>query len=169
MHLLSVHLRTPFKVTFLICFCLPEQLLLHPSWLLLVAGYLCEQLDAEIVDTALADQVVKNLLYVSSVLPSSESAFQATDPEALDRIEQAKEILGASRRGQKRGEDVEEPAEEDEEEGVPTDDHAASWALTLLFRRLEKISLRVQPTQVHFRCQPKLLSLSPLSPLKVDN
>lgn len=118
----------------------------------------------------MADQVVKNLLYVSSLFPSSESAFQATDPEGLDRIEQAKEILGASRRGQKRGEDAEEPAEEDEEEGVPTvsDDHAASWPLTLLFRRLEKVALRVQPTQVHYQCQPKLLSLSPRLLLKVD-
>lgn len=156
MSALETFCETPSKVTFLICFCLPEQLLLHPSWLLLVAGYLCEQLDAEIVDNALADQVVKNLLYVSSVLPPSESAFRATDPEGLDRIEQAKEILGANRRGQKRG-DAEDPAEEDEEEGVATvsentDDHAASWALSLLFRRLEKVALRVQPTQVHLRC-----------------
>lgn len=139
---------------------MPEQSLLHPSWLLFVAGYLCEQLDAEIVDSALADQIVKNLLYVSFSFPPSESAFQVTEPNSQKRIEQAKGILGANKRGLKKEAqnlDAEDRVLEDEDEDLPTvsgniDDHlhgnAPSWALTLLFRRLEKVALRGQPTQV---------------------
>ena len=137
-----------------------EQLLLHPSWLLLVAGHLCAQLDTEVMDSALADQIVKNLLYISPAFPPSESAFQFSEPQSRSRIEQAKELLGANKRGLKMNEqnlDVEDGGVEEEEEDLPTDsgnadDHsranASSWALTLVFRRLEKVALRIQPTQV---------------------
>jgi hypothetical protein len=133
-----------------------EQLLLHPSWILIVAGYICEQLDAEVMDSALADQIVKNLLYISAAFPP-ESAFQVSEPQSRLRIEQAKEMLGASKRGLKKGAqnlDAEDGVLE-EDEDLPTesgnvDDHgnARSWALILVFRRLEKVALRVQPTQV---------------------
>ena len=134
-------------------------MLLHPSWLLLVAGFLCEQLDAEVMDSALADQIVKNLLYISSALPASESAFQNSEPQSRLRIEQAKEILGANKKGLKmdaQNLDTEDGVLE-EDEDLPTesgnvDNHSNgnshSWALRLVFRRLEKVALRVQPIQV---------------------
>ncbi|KAG0630923.1 hypothetical protein M758_1G214100 [Ceratodon purpureus] len=134
------------------------KVLLHPSWLLLVAGFLCEQLDAEVMDSALADQIVKNLLYISSALPASESAFQNSEPQSRLRIEQAKEILGANKKGLKmdaQNLDTEDGVLE-EDEDLPTesgnvDNHSNgnshSWALRLVFRRLEKVALRVQPIQ----------------------
>lgn len=137
-----------------------EQLLLHPSWLLLVAGYLCEQLDAEVMDSALADQIVKNLLYISSAFPPSESAFQVSEPQSQLRIEQAKEMLGANKRGLKKDAqnlDAEDGDVEEDDGDLLTEsrnvddkspENAPSWVLTLVFRRLEKVALRIQPTQV---------------------
>lgn len=151
-------------ITHLILFCIlsPEQLpMLHPSWLLFVAGSLCEQLDAEIMDSALAEQVVKNLLYVSSAFPHSESAYHVSEPKSQRRIEEAKKMLGAKERDLKKEAqnlDSDDGAIGEDDEDLPTngalmtEDHVdgsgASWALTLLFRRLEKVALRVQPIQV---------------------
>lgn len=134
--------------------------MLHPSWLLFVAGSLCEQLDAEIMDSALAEQVVKNLLYVSSAFPHSESAYHVSEPKSQRRIEEAKKMLGAKERDLKKEAqnlDSDDGAIGEDDEDLPTngalmtEDHVdgsgASWALTLLFRRLEKVALRVQPIQ----------------------
>lgn len=112
------------------------------------------------MESALADQIVKNLLYISSAFPPSESAFQVSEPESRLRIKQAKEILGANKRGLKMDAhdlDTEDGVLQEDDEDLPTesgnvDDRshgdAPSWALTLVFRRLEKVALRVQPTQV---------------------
>lgn len=140
-----------------------SQLLLHPSWLLLVAGSLCEQLDTENVDSALAEEAGKNLLHVSCLLPSlTERAFRTSytegskNAQSQERVQKALEMLGASRKSKKEESrlDSEIDLQEDESLAISetVEDHGSQgpkcWSLLLVFRKLEKVALHVQPTQV---------------------
>lgn len=142
------------------------QILLQPSWLLLITASLCEQLDTENLDIPLGDQAVKNLLYVGTALPSLPERIIGTselvcckDPQSQQRVKEALEMLGAKIKTSRRGEkDFSNGglnlADESEADVLLTNKHKEdngsepSWALLLVFKRLERIALRVQPAQV---------------------
>lgn len=114
------------------------------------------------MDTALAE-AGKNLLYVSCLLPSlTEKAFLTSytegshNTESQERIQKALEMLGASRKSKKEESFLDTEINLQEDESLATSENAEDygsqgpkcWSLLLVFRKLEKVALHVQPKQV---------------------
>ncbi|KAH9571647.1 hypothetical protein CY35_02G105300 [Sphagnum magellanicum] len=135
--------------------------LLQPSWLLFIGASLSEQLGSAFIDTALSEQAVKNLVYVGCLLPSLPQLVPGTsqlvgyeDTESQERVGKALVMLGADKQKPK-GEaalvvDVNTGADQPFANGHKENTlkgSSPSWALLMVFRRLERIALQVQPVQ----------------------
>ncbi|KAL3687831.1 hypothetical protein R1sor_014140 [Riccia sorocarpa] len=148
-----------------------DALLLHPSWLLLLVGSLCQQLDGGAVDEIMGEHLVKILVDSSALLrllpqkdanPSGtkvsedELAFLGCDDEySKDRITRALVLLGGGNKSRARpdipnSQSVKNQAAVEDQTG---EDGVGDKALSLVFRKLQKIALRVHPlqTKVIFR------------------
>ncbi|CAM6068321.1 unnamed protein product [Sphagnum tenellum] len=135
--------------------------LLQPSWLLFIGASLSEQLGSAFIDTALSEQAVKNLVYVGCLLPSLPQLVPGTsqlvgydDTESQGRVGKALVMLGVDKQKPK-GEaalvvDVNTGADQPFANGHKENtlkESSPSWALLMVFRRLERIALQVQPVQ----------------------
>jgi hypothetical protein len=119
-------------------------------------------LGSAFIDTALSEQAVKNLVYVGCLLlslpqlvPGTSQLVGDDDTESQERVGKALVMLGADKQKPK-GEaalvvDVNTGADKPFANGHKENTlkgSSPSWALLMVFRRLERIALQVQPVQV---------------------
>jgi hypothetical protein len=118
-------------------------------------------LGSAFIDTALSEQAVKNLVYVGCLLPSLPRLVPGTsqlvgynDTESQERVGKALVMLGADKqkpKGEAALVDVNTGADKPFANGHKENTlkgSSQSWALLMVFRRLERIALQVQPVQV---------------------
>ncbi|KAL2629925.1 hypothetical protein R1flu_014611 [Riccia fluitans] len=148
-----------------------DVLFLHPSWLLLLVGSLCQQLDGGSVDEVMGEHLVKILVDTSALLrllphngskpsggelPESELGFLGCeDADSKDRISRALVLLGWGKKSRARADTPNHGSTKNQEilEGETVEDGSGDKALRLVFSKLHKIALRVHPlqTKVIFR------------------
>ncbi|BBN08979.1 U3 small nucleolar RNA-associated protein 20 [Marchantia polymorpha subsp. ruderalis] len=144
---------------------------LHPSWLLLLVGSFCQQLDSGAIDDAMGESLVRILVALSSLLPllppdvskpskgtSAEGELRflgCGEKESEDRVARALILLGW---GTKNviGTNLTNGGLENSvksSNGQTVEDGVANKALSMVFRKLQKIALRVHnlQTKVIFR------------------
>ncbi|KAG6556135.1 hypothetical protein Mapa_002076 [Marchantia paleacea] len=148
-----------------------DVLFLHPSWLLLLVGSLCQQLDSGAIDDAMGESLVRILVALSSLLPllppDDSKPSKGTSPEgelqflgcgekdSKDRVGRALILLGWGTKNV-TGSNMANGGSENSEKipnGQTVEDGAANKALFMVFRKLQKIALRVHnlQTKVIFR------------------
>ncbi|CAM6096312.1 unnamed protein product [Calypogeia fissa] len=138
----------------------------HPSWILLLVASLCQQLDSGSIDDAMGEQLVVILEAISMLLPRLPQSTSTTSNEKLSflgcddvesqlRLSRALHMLGWKDGNQKGShalikDNEMNPVEGNEngQHGPSIEDEGSSFsALFLVFKKLQKIALRVHPIQ----------------------
>lgn len=123
--------------------------LFPPEGLQHVAASLCQQLEAEVVDDKLAEQGVKNLVYVATAM---HAVLEAGVKPGVNGRPNGEHVGNGLGNGLAIG--AEEDLEAGEADEVEEGSEEGRWqrercpTLKSLFRRIARIALRVEPIQV---------------------